>query len=268
MIRWVDEIVSVMHILRSPRLVERKSFSANGKRDRALILVRVTFVGRFLGFHTCKGYEMLKKITLQILRRITGKAQLVRMATGSGIPFGVYSIMAGIGFPLEGLMWATAVCFCVLGWRMVADSKLDGFAGISALLVIVQFIGIFLERHGLVPFSHALYFFLLGVGVIVFAFCHPPLFQALTDDLFDDLFYSETFRQSPCYTLCWRIVNLMWGALFIVKSSLLFITYDTLAPDKIEYVHSLLHWPFYLILTASSIWFIRLYLNNKQKQTR
>lgn len=210
------------------------------------------------------GYGMPRYSLTSTFRRSFGKSQMVRMATGLGIPSGVYGIMAGIGFPFEGLMWSTAVCFCILGWRVVADDRLDGFAGVSALLVLVEFSALFFERHQLVAVSPALYALLLGLGLAIFALLRFPLFQAIAEDFLDEGFFPEILRQSPSYSRGWRMINLGWAGLFIFKAALLFSGYTAFDDARIRFLHTLMGWPFLAFLVVMSIWFIRAYWHGKK----
>ncbi|UZP68289.1 DUF3159 domain-containing protein [Desulfovibrio mangrovi] len=194
---------------------------------------------------------------------MVGKAQLVRMLTGLGIPFGVYGIMSGIGFPFEGLMWATAVCFCILGWRVVADNRLDGFSGVASLLVLVEFAALFSERHELTGKTPALYALLLGAGLLVFALLRIPLFQGLAEDLLQESFFPERLRQSPYYNRGWRLVNLGWAFLFLLKGAILFSSYGTMPDNSLAGVHLIMGWPLFVFMMILSIWFIRIYWNRK-----
>lgn len=201
----------------------------------------------------------------KLLRRMVGKAQLVRLLTGLGIPFGVYGIMNSIGFPFEGLMWATAVCFCVLGWRVVADSRLDGFSGVAALLVLVEFAALFAERHEFAGKSPALYALLLGAGLLFFALLRFPLFQGLAEDLLQENFFPEQLRNSHFYNRGWRLVNLGWALLFFLKSLILYSGEETAtANEVVTFSEWILGWPFFLLLLFASVWFIRRYWRRKE----
>lgn len=216
---------------------------------------------------------MRRSVSLSRILMRVGKAQLVRMLTGLGVPFAVYGIMAGIGFPFEGLMWATAVCFCILGWRVVADDALDGFAGISALLVLVEFSALFLQRHHLLNATPALYAVLLGCGLSFFAVLRFPLFQALAEDVLDISFFPEVLHQSPYYGRCWRMVNIAWAVAFFLKGALLFALQTLPALDGqyaslISIIRVLMGWPFLVLLIALSVLFIRRYWHRKRLWVR
>lgn len=201
----------------------------------------------------------------KLLRRMAGKAQLVRMVTGLGIPLGVYGIMLSIGFPFEGLMWATAVCFCVLGWRVVADSRLDGFSGVAALLVLVEFAALFAERHEFADKSPALYALLLGAGLLFFALLRFPLFQGLAEDLLQENFFPEQLRNSPYYNRGWRLVNLGWSLLFFLKALVLYSGEETATANEVmTFSEWILGWPLFVLLLFASVWFIRRYWRRKE----
>ena len=183
------------------------------------------------------------------------------MVIGFLIPKIIFFIGISVNMLFPGAILAISWCLSVFIATHLRDSKVDIFATLAVVMILLRIVVVLASKSPkLYLIAQALDYGSCGVFCFISLLLPRSLIQLFAEE--SGIVMPDVIRNSPYYVKAWRIITVVWGAVFmIIAGILIMLRMGNLG--SVAIVDMFAGWVSMIILIAFTVIFPRRYWTRK-----